>query len=186
MHESLPPPPPPTKKKKKLGGGGGGRRRLVQLKENKQINKNWTTFCAFFPLISSRIRNVESGAASEQRAHVPRRTLSLEFAAVSISFRGVLANAFCTVADRITAIPSLTNYSHPDPPLMTQLYRYILHPVLPSGLVLMATRQYILYTSKTRPLSARALELCESRGGCPGFPVLNSPYGLCGRKAKLN
>jgi len=27
-------------------------------------------------------------------------------------------------------------------------------------------------------------ELCESRGGCPGLPVPNSPYGLCGRKAK--
>ena len=29
----------------------------------------------------------------------------------------------------------------------------------------------------------RAQELCESRGGRPGLPVLNSPYGLCGRKA---
>ena len=25
-------------------------------------------------------------------------------------------------------------------------------------------------------------ELCESRGGRLGFPVPNSPYGLCGRK----
>ena len=32
----------------------------------------------------------------------------------------------------------------------------------------------------------RAQELCESRGGCPGLPVPNSPYGLCGRKATLN
>ena len=32
----------------------------------------------------------------------------------------------------------------------------------------------------------RAQELCESQGGCPGLPVPNSPYGLCGRKAKLN
>ena len=31
----------------------------------------------------------------------------------------------------------------------------------------------------------RAQELCESRGGCPGLPVPNSPYGLCGRKATL-
>ena len=27
------------------------------------------------------------------------------------------------------------------------------------------------------------LEQCESRGGRPGLPVPNSPYGLCGRKA---
>ena len=25
--------------------------------------------------------------------------------------------------------------------------------------------------------------MCESRGGRPGPPVHNSPYGLCGRKA---
>ena len=31
----------------------------------------------------------------------------------------------------------------------------------------------------------RAQELCESRGGLPGRPVPNSPYGLCGRKATL-
>ena len=31
----------------------------------------------------------------------------------------------------------------------------------------------------------RAQELCESRGGRPGFPVSDSPYGLCGRKAIL-
>ena len=31
-----------------------------------------------------------------------------------------------------------------------------------------------------------AQELCESRGGRPGLPVPNSPYGLCGRKATLN
>ena len=31
-------------------------------------------------------------------------------------------------------------------------------------------------------------ELCESRGGRPGLPVPNSPYGLCGLglKATLN
>ena len=27
--------------------------------------------------------------------------------------------------------------------------------------------------------------LCERRGGRPGLPVPNSPYGLCGRKATL-
>ena len=32
----------------------------------------------------------------------------------------------------------------------------------------------------------RVQELCGSRGGCPGLPVHNSPYGLCGRKATLN
>ena len=30
-----------------------------------------------------------------------------------------------------------------------------------------------------------AEELCESRGGRPGLPVPNSPYGLCGRKATV-
>ena len=28
--------------------------------------------------------------------------------------------------------------------------------------------------------------VCESRGGRPGLPVCNHPYGLCGRKATLN
>ena len=32
----------------------------------------------------------------------------------------------------------------------------------------------------------RAQELCESRGGRPGLPVPNSPYGHYGRKATLN
>ena len=32
----------------------------------------------------------------------------------------------------------------------------------------------------------RAQELCESRGGRPGLPVPNSPYGLCGHKATVN
>ena len=27
----------------------------------------------------------------------------------------------------------------------------------------------------------KAQELCESRGGRPGLPVPNKPYGLCGR-----
>ena len=35
-------------------------------------------------------------------------------------------------------------------------------------------------------VGVRAQELCESRGGRPGFPVPNKPYGLCGRKATLN
>ena len=44
-------------------------------------------------------------------------------------------------------------------------------------------------TSKFKSLRSslhRAQGLCESRGGCPGLPVCNSPYGLCGRKATLN
>ena len=34
----------------------------------------------------------------------------------------------------------------------------------------------------------RAQELCERRGGRPGLPVpnTNSPYGLCGRRPRLN
>ena len=35
-------------------------------------------------------------------------------------------------------------------------------------------------------LGFRAQELCESRGGRPGLPVPNSPYGLCGHEATLN
>ena len=34
--------------------------------------------------------------------------------------------------------------------------------------------------------TVRARALCESLGGRPGFPVANSPHGLCGRKAALN
>ena len=34
---------------------------------------------------------------------------------------------------------------------------------------------------------SEVLELCESRGRRPGFPVPNDkPYGLCGRKTVLN
>ena len=38
---------------------------------------------------------------------------------------------------------------------------------------------------KTRVTAGRAPKLCESRGGRPGLPVPNSPYGLCGREATL-
>ena len=38
-------------------------------------------------------------------------------------------------------------------------------------------------SSQTGP---RVQELCKCRGGRPGLPVPNSPYGLCGRKATLN
>ena len=40
-------------------------------------------------------------------------------------------------------------------------------------------------TSSPARQCLRAQELCESRGGCPGLPVPNSPYGLRGRKATL-
>ena len=35
------------------------------------------------------------------------------------------------------------------------------------------------------PFIVRAQELCENRGGRPGFPVLNGLYRLCKRKATL-
>ena len=42
----------------------------------------------------------------------------------------------------------------------------------------------VLWTLSTMfTLTFSAQELCESRGGRPGLPVPNSPYGLCGRKA---
>ena len=34
-------------------------------------------------------------------------------------------------------------------------------------------------------LLLKAQKLRESRGGRPGIPVPNSPYGLCGRKETL-
>ena len=40
-----------------------------------------------------------------------------------------------------------------------------------------------IVTCWCRTFSHRAQELCESRGGLPGLPFLNSPYGFCGRKA---
>ena len=44
---------------------------------------------------------------------------------------------------------------------------------------------YIYKKKGTGSFSFRAQELCESRDGRPGLPVLNSPYGLRGRKATL-
>ena len=35
-------------------------------------------------------------------------------------------------------------------------------------------------------VNCSAQELGESRGGRPGLPVPDSPYGFCGRKAILN
>ena len=42
------------------------------------------------------------------------------------------------------------------------------------------------FSSAGTEVGAKAQELCESRGGRPGLPVPNSPYGLSGRKATLN
>ena len=39
------------------------------------------------------------------------------------------------------------------------------------------------YRQTDLTVSGRAQKLCESRGGCPGLPVPNSPYGFCERKA---
>ena len=48
----------------------------------------------------------------------------------------------------------------------------------PSLIVLMVS---VDVHSNTGTWPLRAQELCESRGGRPGLPVPNSPYGLCGR-----
>ena len=45
---------------------------------------------------------------------------------------------------------------------------------------------FIFIIQRTYAHDFRAQEVCESRGGRPGFPVANSPYVLCGRKATLN
>ena len=41
----------------------------------------------------------------------------------------------------------------------------------------------VFFCGRKATLKDRGQELCESRGGRPGFPVPNSPYGLLGRKA---
>ena len=41
-------------------------------------------------------------------------------------------------------------------------------------------------TKRSHRLCPHIQELCISWGGHPGPPVPNSPYGLCGRKAKSN
>ena len=38
-------------------------------------------------------------------------------------------------------------------------------------------------TNNNEDVVSRAQELCESRGGRPGFSVPNNPYGFCTRKA---
>ena len=43
---------------------------------------------------------------------------------------------------------------------------------------------YLLLLLQKNPLSAKdSQQLSESRGGRPGLPVPNKPYGICGRKA---
>ena len=53
----------------------------------------------------------------------------------------------------------------------------------PSLVVLMVSVDLKQHLKKTSSLSSGAV--CESRGGRPGLPVLNSLYGLCGREAAL-
>ena len=42
-----------------------------------------------------------------------------------------------------------------------------------------------LYIISVQKLYSTELRSCVSRGGCPGLPVPDKPYGLCGRKATL-
>ena len=51
-------------------------------------------------------------------------------------------------------------------------------------LVHQCTSSYVLIHN-TLYMYFRAMGLCVSRGGRPGLPVPNSPYGLCGRQATL-
>ena len=71
------------------------------------------------------------------------------------------------------------------------MFTYSLHEVIAQGLcesggaVLGFTSLIVLTVSVDvkQHLKKKAQELCESRGGRPGLPVPNSPYGLCGREA---
>ena len=50
-------------------------------------------------------------------------------------------------------------------------------PSLISLMVSVDVKHHVYYYA----LSLRVQELCESRGGRPGLPVPNKPYGFCGR-----
>ena len=52
---------------------------------------------------------------------------------------------------------------------------------LPCRVLLKQRRKYttLVATPNRAPIPK---DLCESRGGSPGLPFLNSHYGLCGRK----
>ena len=56
----------------------------------------------------------------------------------------------------------------------------------PNALPLSQTAKLTCLLTTGLAVVVKARELCESRGGRPGLPVPNSPYGLCGRKARLN
>ena len=56
------------------------------------------------------------------------------------------------------------------------------HPCSWEQCIVRATRSM---RQNCKAYSERGQELCESRGGRPGLPAPNSPYGLCGRKATL-
>ena len=60
------------------------------------------------------------------------------------------------------------------------------YPSLISLMVSVDIKHHVYFVDVMQHRLNRARELCESRGGRPGLPVPNSPYGLCGRKATLN
>ena len=60
-------------------------------------------------------------------------------------------------------------------------------PELPSSIVLMASvdgRSSVDVKQHLTKKHHRTQELCESRGGRQELPVLNSPYGLYGRRER--
>ena len=54
------------------------------------------------------------------------------------------------------------------------------------GFHLINNKTYGFQCGRKLTLKNRAQNLCESRGGCPGLPVPNKPYGFYERKATLN
>ena len=61
----------------------------------------------------------------------------------------------------------------------------LVHPIVQGNSVFSGMAQETCDVAGSSPLdSVRAQEQCESRGGRPGLPVPNSPYGFCGRKAQ--
>ena len=74
-----------------------------------------------------------------------------------------------------TVVPSYIQWSEHCSAKLQSLYTHIVH-----------TASLDMKQHWTRIITFRAWEVCENRGGCPGLPDPNSPYGFCGRKAKLN
>ena len=59
-------------------------------------------------------------------------------------------------------------------------------PVPNKPTVSVDVKQHFIIITWAPRQSVRSQDLCKSRGGRPGLPVPNSPYGLYGRKATLN